>query len=203
MTRDIQGDDRGSAAPVGLLGTLETVPRSARWVLPTLTSAFRGTDASTLEPKVRALVLLRVAAVDHAPYWREQLEAVARELGITDDEVLLVGSDEWETAPAFTGRERAAILWGDRVARRLARRDGAAYRLLREEFDDAEIVELTLIASLAAMADRITNALRIAPEGPVGLTPANGSVPDEDLRRWSRRMFDVDPSTGWKEQTTP
>ena len=38
------------------------------------------------------------------------------------------GSDEWETAPAFTDRERAAILWADRVARRLARRDAPAYR---------------------------------------------------------------------------
>lgn len=178
------------------------VPRSARWILPCFASAFRGTDASTLEPKVRALLLLRVVAIDRAPYWREQMEAEALALGIKEDEVQLVGSDEWETAPAFTSRERAAILWGDRVAKRLARRDGAAYRAVREEFDDTEIVELTLVASLAVMADRITNALRIAPEGPVGLTPANGSVADEELRHWSGRMFDVDPSTGWKEQTT-
>lgn len=70
---------------------------------------------------------------------------------------------KWETAPAFISRERAAILWGDRIARRLARRDGAAYRLVQAEFDGVEIVELTMIVSLTAMAARITNALRIAP----------------------------------------
>jgi hypothetical protein len=47
-------------------------------------------------------LLLRVAAIDRAPYWRLQLEPAASELGITEDERVLVGSDEWETAPAFT-----------------------------------------------------------------------------------------------------
>ena len=186
-----------------MLSMLSEVPRSARWVLPAFMTAFRGTDASTLEPKVRALVCLRVAAVDRAPYWREPLEADAQALGISADEVLLVGSDEWESAPGFSDRERAAILWGDRVARRLARRDGAAYRVVRAEFDDAEVVELTMVASLAAMADRFTNALRIPPEASTGLTPIDGAIPDEELRNWSRRMFEVETSTGWREAVSP
>ena len=121
-------------------------------------------------------------------------------VGIEDDEIELVGSDEWENAPAFTDRERAAILWGDRVARRLARRDGAAYLIVREEFDDVEIVELTAVASLAAMADRLTNALRISPEKAGGLTPADGPVAEEALRRWSRSMFHAGIATTWSQE---
>jgi alkylhydroperoxidase family enzyme len=168
-------------------------------VLPALAAAFEGTDASTLEPTVRSLVLLRVAAVDRAPYWRERHEAGARALGLSTDQIEMVGSDEWESAPAFDGRERAGILWADRVARRLARRDAAAYRAVREAFDDVEIVELTAIASLAAMADRMTNALRIAPDGSPGLSPADGPVSDRVLRRWSRSMFDGDVPRAWAE----
>ena len=134
--------------------------------MPTLAAAFRGTDGSTLEPKLRTLVLLRVAAVDRSPYWRGQFESAAAVVGITADELMLVGSDEWETAPAFTERERAAIMWADRIAKRLARRDGTAYQLVQEHCTSAEVVELTAIASLAAMADRITNALRISPRSP-------------------------------------
>ncbi len=118
-------------------------------------------------------------------------------MGIDDDELELVASDEWEKAPAFTDRERAAILWGDRVARRLARRDGAAYRMVRDKFDDVEIVELTAIASLAAMANRITNTLRISPEKEGRLTPADGPVAEEAFRRWSRVMFDEETATTW------
>lgn len=188
----------GTASKLAL--TLGTVPRSARWILPALAAAFEGTDVSTLEPRTRALLLLRVAAVDHAPYWRERFEVAARGVGISDDEVELVGSGEWERVPVFTDRERAAILWGDRVARRLARRDGVAYRIVREEFDDVEIVELTAIASLAAMADRLTNALRISPEKEGGLTPADGPIAEEAFRRWSRSMFQSGTAATWTHE---
>jgi alkylhydroperoxidase family enzyme len=173
----------------GLATTLSSVPRSARWVLPTFAAAFHGGDVSTLEPKLRTLVLLRVASVDRAPYWREQHEGSAAAVGVTPDEVALVTSDEWETAPAFTDRERAAILWADRTARRLARRDAAAYRVVREHLSERELVELTATVSLACMANRLTNALRISPEGPTGLSPG-GPAMDEALARWSREMFD-------------
>ena len=184
--------------PRGLIEVLSDVPRSARWILPTLAAAFGGTDASTLGLRTRALVLLRVAAVDRAPYWRLQLEAGARDLSVTEDELLLIASDEWEFSPAFSERERAAIRWGDRVARRLARRDKQAYEAVRAVFTEAELVELTLLASLGAMADRLTNALRVAPEPPTGLSP--GAVPTTagNLEAWSYRMFDTDLSGAWR-----
>jgi hypothetical protein len=89
MTLDTtQGEDRQVAARTGLVGILAMVPRSGgRWDLRCFASAFRGTDASMLEPRVRAPLLLRVAAVDRAPYRREELEAGARELRIHEDEV--------------------------------------------------------------------------------------------------------------------
>ena len=158
-------------------------------MLPAFAAAFHGADVSTLEAKARALALLRVASVDRAPYWREQHEASAAPLGVTPDELALVTSDEWETAPAFTDRERAAILWADRVARRLARRDAAAYRAVREHLTERELVELTATVSLACMANRLTNALRISPEPPTGLTPGGPAI-DEALARWSREMFE-------------
>jgi alkylhydroperoxidase family enzyme len=180
----------------GLVPTLALVPRSARWVMPTFASAFRGTDASTLEPRLRTLAIMRVCAVDRAPYWRTQFERSAPALGISDDEMRIIGSEEWETAPAFSDRERAAITWADRVAKRLARSDGAAYRLVQTHCTIEEIVELTAIASLAAMATRITNALRIAPEPAIGLTAAGGAM---DAQAWQRQMFDEGLPSSWAE----
>ena len=167
------------------LGTvLGRVPRSARWVLPTFAAAFRG-----------ALVLLRVASIDRSPYWREQHERSAVALGIDPDELALISADEWETAPAFSDRERAAILWADRTARRLARRDAGAYRKVRAQLSEAELVELTTVVALACMATRFTNALRIVPEPPNGLSPAGLPV-DDALARWSTEMFDALPGEG-------
>jgi alkylhydroperoxidase family enzyme len=181
-----------------LIEVLSEVPRSARWILPTWAAAFSGTDVSTLGSRLRALVLLRVVAIDRAPYWRSQLEAAAPELGITADELVLVNSDEWEISPGFSERERAAILWADRVARRLARRDKRAYETVRASFTEEEIVELTLVASLGAMADRLTNALRIAPEEPIGLSPGETGR-DAELEAWPDRMFEADVGRAWRD----
>jgi alkylhydroperoxidase family enzyme len=181
----------------GLIEVLSELPRSARWILPAWSAAFAGTDVSTLGLRLRALALLRVAAVDRAPYWRSQLEAGASALGITPDELTLVNSDEWEISPGFSERERAAILWADRVARRLARRDKKAYESVRALFTDEEFVELTLLASLGAMADRLTNALRIAPEGSVGLSPDPETDPTR-LKAWPDRMFEPDIVRSWE-----
>ena len=96
----------------------------------------------------------------------------------------------------FSDRERAAVTWADRVAKRLARRDGAAYRLVQAHFSIEEIVELTALASLAAMATRITNALRIAPEPAIGLTADGGAM---DAQAWQRHMFDEVLPSSWVE----
>jgi alkylhydroperoxidase family enzyme len=197
MTAAQGAETRTTTQPNGLLGVLSEVPRCARWILPTLKAAFAGTDVSTLELRTRSLVLLRVAAVDRAPYWRLHLEAGARALGITEDELVLIGSDEWAISPAFSERERAAILWADRVARRLARRDRIAFETVREHYSDEELVELTLVSSLGSMADRLTNALRIPPEPPIGLSPGSGPAPDGSLKAWPDRMFDSDVGRSW------
>ena len=196
MTAAQGAETPATPQPKGLLDVLAEVPRSGRWILPAFASAFCGTDVSTLELRTRSLVLLRVAAVDRAPYWRLQLEAGARHLGITADELALIGSDEWETAPAFSERERAAILWADRVARRLARRDKRAFETVRAYFSDEELVELTLVSSLGAMADRLANALRIAPEAPIGLSPGSART-NASLEAWPPRMFESDLCSTW------
>ena len=174
-------------------GVLDQVPRASRWLIPAWASAFRGTEVSTIEPRARALLLLRVASIDRSAFWRIELEAAAGAIGITTQEVTQVESDEWEVTPGFTARERAAVLWGDRVARRLARRDARAYEAVRAEFSELELVELTLIAALAAMADRFTNALRVPPDLPIGMTPANGPVTEAALGEWTAAMFGPEP----------
>ena len=57
-------------------------------------------------------------------------------------------------------------------------------------------MELTAIASLAAMATRITNALRIAPESAIGLTADEGAI---DALAWRRSMFDEGLPSRWEQ----
>ncbi|HXF56216.1 MAG TPA: hypothetical protein VNO34_01300 [Actinomycetota bacterium] len=172
----------------GLTGCLALVPRSARWLVPALLLALGGGERSRIDPRARTLALLRVACVERSPYWRVRLERTADSLGIGPEEVEVVESDDWELTPALEPRERAAVLWADRVARRLARRDRRAHDEVRRWFDDEGFVELTLAASLTVMACRLANALRLEDSSEASGFPS--PVPTELLRSWSGQMFD-------------
>lgn len=180
---------RGLGIP--LVDRLGLVPRSARWVLPTFLLAFAGHAGSCLEHRIRTLALLRVAALEHSPYWRETLGRTARALAIPHEEVELLRSDEWEVSAGLEPRERSAVLWADRVVRRLARRDRTAYEAARRWFDDEAFVELTLVASIAVMACRVANALRLPVGGQHADQAVPRPVPAASLGRWVERTFDV------------
>ena len=62
---------------------LQSSPRSARWILPALAAAFRGTEESTVDPRSRVLLLLRVASIERSPYWRLQWEHAASGLWVS------------------------------------------------------------------------------------------------------------------------
>jgi alkylhydroperoxidase family enzyme len=180
-----QGDVTGSRP--NLVAVLAEVPRSARWLLPVIAASVQGTPQSAIEARIRALMLLRCAALERSPYWRVHCETAARQVGVTPEEITLIGTDEWELAPGFTERERAAVIWSDRVGRRLAKRDAKAYATLTDHFTPTEIVELTLVSSLAAFLTRFTNALRIPPEAPQTPSPVM-PVSAASLERWAADM---------------
>ena len=185
----------GGLADVGVLEqALWRVPRSARWAVPVAAVAFRGAATSPIDPRLRALVLLRAATRDAAPFWRARAEADAARAGVSPELVTLLETDEWDRAGGLDERERAAIHWGDAVVRRLARRDARAFADLQRLFTEEEIVELTLVASLAACFHRFTNALRLPPPSSPAPVP-DGPVTTEALRQWTTIMFD-DPPPG-------
>ncbi len=80
----------------------------------------------------------------------------------------------------FTDRQKAAVLWAEHVTENTARSRDDIYETVRAVFDDAEIVELTLMSAFFAFFNRVTDSLRIPVE-----------LPDEvDL---IKRSLDLDP----------
>ena len=77
----------------------------------------------------------------------------------------------WREAPFFSARERAALAWAEAV-NALPQRDDtdAAYRELREHFDENEVVEL----SYAIAAIRGWNVLNLSLRNQIPEEPAPG-----------------------------
>jgi len=64
-------------------------------------------------------------------------------------------------ADCLSPREKAAILWAEHVTKNTARSRDDVFEQVAEHFDQAEIVELTLMSGLFAMFNRLMDSLKI------------------------------------------
>ena len=65
------------------------------------------------------------------------------------------------TSPHLTARERAAVLWAEHVTRNTARPRDDVYEGVFRQFDEAEIVELTLMCGFFNMFNRFMDSLHV------------------------------------------
>lgn len=82
-------------------------------------------------------------------------------LGITEEHVADIGSDEYMDSPLLTPREKATVLWAEHVTRNSAKfRDDVAEEV-QQHFTDAEFVELTFVISYFNMRNRYHDSLKL------------------------------------------
>lgn len=82
-------------------------------------------------------------------------------LGITDEHVAVIGSDEYMDSPLLTPKEKATVLWAEHVTRNTAKvRDDVAEEVQRH-FTNAEFVELTFVISYFNMRNRYHDSLKL------------------------------------------
>lgn len=115
-------------------------------------------ESDSFDPELLEIARLRVAAVHECAYCgtvrtREVADAVApKEAAVFGDEI--------DTDP-LTRREALAVRFADQMSRDAQQITDGFFAELREEFTDAEIVELALFLSLEVGLDRFTTALRL------------------------------------------
>jgi AhpD family alkylhydroperoxidase len=140
-------------------------PKSAQ-ALTTLST----TCAPTLEPRLRALVDLRVSQINGCAFCLDMHSAELLKLGVDQRHLNTLAG--WREAHRFfTPRERAALAWAEAVNAIPHRTPtDAEFRELRENFKESEIAELTF----AIGAIRAWNMLNASfhtpvPERPYGV----------------------------------
>lgn len=171
-----------------LVREITRVPRIARWLLPAAAMLRRGSNVSTIEPRVRALVVLYAAGADDAAYWLEQHRIVARDVGLTPEEIDGAASGTWRELTSLSPRERAALRWAEGLSTNDAKRDKDGFAELQAQFHTAEIVELTALGGMCAMLDRFAIAMRLDAGHDVVDTAEPVTV--DALAGWARTMFD-------------
>ena len=95
-----------------------------------------------LDPKLRELAILRVARLTPAEYEWVQHVAIARAVGVTDQQIDALERGEPE-ADAFSDDEKLVLRFTEQVVRE-AKPDEATFAAASERFSPRELVELTI-----------------------------------------------------------
>lgn len=80
-------------------------------------------------------------------------------LGLKDEEFDALRGD-YRASPLFNDREKAVIAWSEAMTLNTAKRDDKVWDALRHEFNDAEIVEISLACAMFNMINRLNDSFR-------------------------------------------
>ena len=115
-----------------------------------------------LEPGLRELVKMRVSQINGCAYCVDMHSLDARALGETEQR--LYALPVWQETPFFSERERAALLWTEKLT--LISADHVpdeVYEQVRPHFTDEELANLTLAIALINAWNRFGVAFRDVP----------------------------------------
>lgn len=101
-------------------------------------------DTCGLEQGLMDLVKLRTSQINGCAYCIDMHSKDLRANG--ESEQRLYELDAWQETPFYTERERAALLWTEAVTRVAdSHVPNSVYEQVRQQFDEAELVNLTFV----------------------------------------------------------
>jgi 4-carboxymuconolactone decarboxylase len=173
LTPDEMTDDQRELAGGSNMGTLNifaTLVRAPglfrRW------APFGGKllQGGKLSGRDREIVILRTAIRCDAAYEWGQHVSIARDAGLSDDEILRVA--EGPSASGWTAHEVALITAVDELRDDVCLSD-ATWKALTETYSDEQMIELLMLSGHYALLAGVLNSCGVQPEGPL---PALGKV---------------------------
>jgi len=117
---------------------------------------------SALEPALRELVKLRTSQINGCAYCIDMHSKDARASGETEQR--LYGLVAWQETPYYTERERAALAWTEALTSIADNHvPDELYEQTRREFNEQELVDLTLAVTTINAWNRMAISLRAVP----------------------------------------
>jgi AhpD family alkylhydroperoxidase len=136
--------------------------------MPEVMQAMGGLEAYIrscgLEPRLIALVKIRASQINGCAFCIAMHTREARAHGETEDRLYLL--DAWEEAPLYSDRERAALAWTEAVT--LVAQTHVpdnVYKEARQQFDETELVRLTVLIGAINAWNRLSISFRAIPAG--------------------------------------
>jgi uncharacterized peroxidase-related enzyme len=116
----------------------------------------------TVEAKYKELAYLRASMVNGCEYCTRAHVASSKNAGVTAEQIAALPF--YSRSPLFDEKEKATILYADRVTRGATGVRDPQLQELRKFYDEGQIVELTLTICIANFTNRFNDALDNVPD---------------------------------------
>lgn len=115
-----------------------------------------------LDHKLQHLLKMRASQINGCAYCIDMHSKDARAIGETEQR--LYELDAWRETPFYTERERAALEWTEAITKvGETHAPDDVYEEVKKQFNEKEIVDLTVLAAMINLWNRIAIATRAVP----------------------------------------
>jgi len=140
-------------------GTMARVPEAFANFLPFYSAVI---ERGTVERKYKELAYLKASLINGCEYCFRAHVASGKKNGVTDAQVQALAF--FYRSSAFDAKEKAVLLYAERVTRGASGIRPNALNELKQHFNEDQIVELTLAIAVANFTNRFNDALLNVPD---------------------------------------
>ena len=123
-------------------------PEIARWWLGFLVSIRQDGLGSNSDVKL----------TNECNYCTSHTRIYAKGIGLSDEQIITISTDEYKTSSLFTTREKLALEWAEAVTLNQSRDNQELASRMKVEFSDREIIEITLASGLFNLGNRLNDS---------------------------------------------
>jgi len=143
----------------GFFGVMSRVPDALTHFLAFYSSVI---DRGSVEAKYKELAYLKTAQINGCEYCFRAHSASGKKHGVSDEQ--LKSLTLFQRSGAFDEKEKAVLLWAERMTRGASAIRPGALQELKTYFNDDQIVELTLTVAIANLTNRFNDAMLVTPD---------------------------------------
>ena len=133
-------------------------PEIARWWLGFLVSIRQDGLGSNSDVKLRGLACVKTSMTNECNYCTSHTRIYAKGIGLSDEQIIALSTDDYKSSPLFTTREKLALEWAEAVTLNRSRDNQELADRMKVEFSDREVIEITLASGLFNLGNRLNDS---------------------------------------------
>ena len=118
---------------------------------------------SPIEPALRSLVTVRISQINHCAFCVDINSETLLERGVSEEKVQTLAG--WRDSSLFSRRERIALEYAEAVTYTDGEVTAELMTVLKSEFDEDAIAELTGLIAFQNLSSKFNSALDVPPQG--------------------------------------